>query len=236
MIGAASVQWAALQVRDLIEREDRLVENWIKSVCDKPSDCLPENDQEFMEKIVFRTDWRAPKWLTMQPNGNVIYNASTAWERTNENDTRSILRYLRESRWIILLGSTLEQLVGLSHEILAKRKSSSERNLQSGSQGAAPMVPEGTRDSRSIKPLMLKYRSGIKRAILGALTRNPTATDAEVCRLLDADGGEELPAGWRSRKEDRLFFGAYANQRTKRKIEIAISKIRRDLRDRGLLE
>jgi hypothetical protein len=67
------------------------------------------------------------------------------------------------------------------------------------------------------------------------LTKNPRATDAEVCRLLDADGGEKLPIGWRKRREDRSFFDAYTEPTTKRKIEIAISKIRRDLRDRGLL-
>ena len=86
------------------------------------------------------------------------------------------------------------------------------------------------------KALLLKYRSGIKRAILAALTKNPAATDAEVCRLLDEDGGEELPDGWANGKENRLFFNAYANPRTRHSVEIAISKIRRDLRDRGLLE
>jgi hypothetical protein len=61
LIGAAPVQWASLQTFDLIEVEDRLVEAWIKSACDKPSDCHPKDDQEFMEKVVFRTDWRAPQ-------------------------------------------------------------------------------------------------------------------------------------------------------------------------------
>jgi hypothetical protein len=236
LIGAAPVQWASLQTFDLIEVEDRLVEAWIKSACDKPSDCHPNNDQEFIEKVVFRTDWRAPEWLAMQPNGNAIYDPSTAWERMNEDDTRRILRYFRESRWILLLKSTLEQLVGAAHETLAKRRTSSESKPQSGSRRPAPIAAEKTEHGRLTKPLMLKYRSGIKRAILGALMKTPTATDAEVCRSLDADGGEELPAGWRSRKEDRSFFPAYTNPRTRRKIEIAISKIRRDLRDRGLLE
>jgi hypothetical protein len=90
-------------------------------------------------------------------------------------------------------------------------------------------------DQLNSKPLMLRYRSGIKRAILGALTRNPKATDAEICRALDVDGGEELPDNWKSRSADRLFFDAYSNAGTRHKIEIAISRIRRDLRDRGLL-
>ena len=125
-------------------------------------------------------------------------------------------------------------------ETLATRQTSQKGNPSMSvpelDQQPAPGSGQTIRGSLSIKPLMLKYRSGLKRAILGVLTRNPDATDAEVCRVLDADGGEELPARWRGRKEDRLFFQAYANPTTKRKVEIAISKIRRDLRDRGLLE
>ena len=237
LIGSAPVQWTSLQIVDLIECEDRLVEDWIKSVCDKRNDFLSASNEEFIKRDIFRTDWRAPMWLSMQPNANDIYSASIAWERMNENDTRSILRRLRESCWTILLKSTLEQLVGAAHEVLAKQKTSTENKLQGGGRGSSPNASERTWNSRSTKPLMLKYRSGIKLAILGALMKTPTATDAEVCRSLDADGGEELPAGWRSgKKEDRSFFLAYTNPRTRRKIEIAISKIRRDLRDRGLLE
>ncbi len=235
-IGAAPIDWAFLQTVDLIEGEDRTVERWITSVCDKIEDIVPDADHEFLEKIVFRTDWRAPGWLYMQPNGNTKYEASAAWERRNETDTRRALRQLRENRWILSLKSTLKDLVDTTHEILAKRKISPESEPQSRTQTPAPTAVKGNQRRESLtKPLMLRYRSGVKRAILGALTKNPTATDAEVCRFLDADGGEELPRGWRNQKEDRSFFAAYRNPRTKRKIEIAISKIRRDLRDRGLL-
>jgi hypothetical protein len=86
------------------------------------------------------------------------------------------------------------------------------------------------------KPPLLQYRSGVKRAILVALTKTPTATDADICRTLDADGTEELPTTWRSRSADRSFFVAYSDRRTRHRIEVAISKMRRDLRQRGLLD
>ncbi|MGD0469658.1 MAG: hypothetical protein ABSA54_14865 [Terriglobales bacterium] len=35
IIGAAAIEWAALQVTDLIELEDRFVDHWIKSACDE---------------------------------------------------------------------------------------------------------------------------------------------------------------------------------------------------------
>lgn len=231
IIGASPVHWASLQTTDLIEREDRLVENWIKSVCDKQNDQNTNSDEEFMEKIVFRTDWRAPRWLIMQPNGNSRYDPSTTWDRMSEADTKRILRYLRESRWILLLEATLKDVGGSAYEVLAKRTHPSQSEKPENSQ-----KPPGATPKSAHKPLLLKYRSGIKRAILRALTDNPAATDAQVCGFLDADGGEELPAGWRRRKDDRSFFDAYASPETKRKVEIAISKIRRDLRDRKLLE
>jgi hypothetical protein len=230
LIGAASVHWASLQTTDLIECEDRLVEDWIKSVCDKRSEWPVGNSQEFVEKVVFRTDWRAPRWLIMQPNGNAVYDPSAAWKRMNETDTKELLRYLREDRWILLLESKVSDVAGIAYESHAKRGTSAQNK-----QPRLSAKPEGGTSLSAHQPLMLKYRSGIKRAILGALTKKPIATDAEVCRILDEDGGEDLPQGWKNRKEDRLFFDAYRNPRTKRKVEIAISKIRRDLRDRGLL-
>lgn len=233
LIGNASVHWASLHVTDLIEGEDRLVENWIKSVCDRPTDLAPANSEEFVHKVVFRTDWRAPRRLVMRPNGNAAYDCSTAWERMDESDTKRILKYLRESRWILLLESALTNVAGVAYETLAKRKAPAEK-AQTKRPTPSTIATEGTPHNPH-KPLILKYRSGIKLAILGALMKNPNASDAAICRSLDADGGEELPAGWKTRKEDRSFFGAYTNPRTKRKVEIAVSKIRRDLRDRGLL-
>jgi hypothetical protein len=110
-----------------------------------------------------------------------------------------------------------------------------ERREKSGVQSQDVETNQGPKSKRLTKPLLLNYRSRIKSAILTAITKNPRATDADVCRSLDADGGEELPIGWKERREDRSFFDAYTKPRTKRKIEIAISKIRRDLRGRGLL-
>jgi hypothetical protein len=83
---------------------------------------------------------------------------------------------------------------------------------------------------------MSEYRSELKRGILMQLIKKPNATDFEISRGLDADGAVELPALWKIRSEDRLFAAAYSNPATRRKVEIAISKVRVDLRKRGLLD
>jgi hypothetical protein len=85
-------------------------------------------------------------------------------------------------------------------------------------------------------PLLSKYRSELKRGILIQLTQNPGATDLEVCRGLDADASVELPEGWKVKAGDRLFAEAYRDPKIRHKIEIAISRIRTDLRNQGLLD
>jgi hypothetical protein len=83
--------------------------------------------------------------------------------------------------------------------------------------------------------LLSKYRSGLKRGILIQLTKNPRATDVEICRALDADGSIDLPESWKGRKDDRSFVDAYLSASLKRRVEVAISKVRADLRKEGLL-
>jgi hypothetical protein len=81
----------------------------------------------------------------------------------------------------------------------------------------------------------LKYRSGIRRAIALELTRNPHASDLEICRGLDADGGIELPNSWKRKPDDRLFTEAYNDSGRRNKIESGISKVRAGMREKGLL-
>jgi hypothetical protein len=107
---------------------------------------------------------------------------------------------------------------------------------QSRSQPRVPAEKSDGRRRSGVGRPSLKFRSEIKRAILIQLTKNPSATDAEVCRGLDADGAVELPATWRSKPADRHFFDAYSKPHTRHKIENVISRVRGYLRQRGLLD
>lgn len=90
--------------------------------------------------------------------------------------------------------------------------------------------------SPSSRPLLTKYRSAIKRAILIQLTKNPSASDLEICRGLDADGAEEMPTSWRNGSlSERLFVDAYRDNSRRRRVEITISKVRADLRQHRLI-
>jgi len=80
-----------------------------------------------------------------------------------------------------------------------------------------------------------RYRSPLKRAILMQFLTNPTASDVDICHGLDDDENINLPDDWKIRAEDRLFSQAYKYHKTKRRMQIAFSKIRVDLREKALL-
>jgi hypothetical protein len=79
----------------------------------------------------------------------------------------------------------------------------------------------------------LIYRSELKRAISLALIKRPDAADLDICRALDVDGAVELPDGYGSNRE-RSFEMAYKGI-GRHKLEIIISKVRTDMRKKGLI-
>jgi hypothetical protein len=79
------------------------------------------------------------------------------------------------------------------------------------------------------KPPLQKYKSPVKRAIAHALVKNPNVSDLELCRSIDDEGTAELDG------KDRTFEAAYKDPKRRPKVETAISKVRRNMRDAGLL-
>ncbi len=132
------------------------------------------------------------------------------------------------------------KLAGATDELLASQEKESQSRLHQ------PLTPSPTAaveklDRRELMAHLgagrsgLNYHSEIKRAILVQLTKQPGASDAEICRGLDADGAAELPEGWRNKRSDRLFIDAYSTSHIRHKIETAISKVRKDRRKLGLM-
>jgi hypothetical protein len=79
----------------------------------------------------------------------------------------------------------------------------------------------------------LIYRSKLKRAIQLEVIRNPTATDREICSLLD-EAAVELPDNLKE-GSNRSFLNAYHGPERRRKIQILISKVRADTRKAKIL-
>jgi hypothetical protein len=239
------VEWAKSQLKFLVNGHVHSVERWIKDVCDTQEVPDPELIANEFEELVFWRKWRAPRLIHMQPAGNTRYEAPTAWAREDELRTRQLLDG-RSRRFVEFLEIGLDKLAGDAHVRVAQTReyaqvkqqrgtAESPSSIQSSQDAQRNQVADQSRGTES-RALMSKYRSALKRAILVQITQNPRATDLEICRGLDADGAVELPSNWTIRPGDRLFARAYSNSSTRRKVEIAISKVRADLRSKGLLD
>jgi hypothetical protein len=112
------------------------------------------------------------------------------------------------------------------------------RNKFEGRIGQADreLLPRASKTSATNTARPLNYKSELKRSVLVGLTKNADATDLELCRWLDDDGAGELPSSWRSKTNDRSFESAYYDPKHRSKIQVLFSKIRRDMRDKGLLK
>jgi len=119
----------------------------------------------------------------------------------------------------------------LRDAIAARDKASEFRSQESRKTNSA----DRKRPLKGISPGKCNFRSPVKNAILTELIKQPALKDVEICRALDRRGGCELPRGWKSKADDRLFFKAYLNSDTRHRVQITISKVRRALRERGFL-
>jgi len=79
----------------------------------------------------------------------------------------------------------------------------------------------------------VKFASELKRAIAKFFSFDPNASDLQICRYLDEDG-VELPKTWKN-GNNRLFERAYKDPQHRRKVERTISKVRTEMRNKGLL-
>jgi lambda repressor-like predicted transcriptional regulator len=102
--GKKPVEWVELQLMILIEERRSDAELWIKLVCDKPN-FRPAD--WFTGKADKWADWRAPRWLGMQPNGYVPYESSTAWTRDDQLVAVRKLNYLCTYRFLWTLKAAL---------------------------------------------------------------------------------------------------------------------------------
>jgi hypothetical protein len=153
---------------------------------------------------------------------------------THEKDSRGVLRKRNSDSGVIerLCEASADYCLRLENQEMAARAYMDRQSLPSSENVIAG--PDIASPIRSEMPALI-YRSAVKRAILAQLVQQPHATDIDICRSLDADGGVDLPTSWRRKPGDRLFADAYKNPGYRRKIEITISKVRSDLRKRGIL-
>ena len=88
---------------------------------------------------------------------------------------------------------------------------------------------------RKTQSISLNYRSELKRAVALLLIKDPNVSDLNICRGLDADGAVELPQSLTGGGQRRLFIAAYKDPRHRHRLEVTFSRVRKDMRNKGLL-
>jgi hypothetical protein len=175
-------------------------------------------------------DFVLPGWL----------GTRSAWRRATCGPTAED----EESLPPLSRAETVEWIKHKEHSIHRKLERQIEKDSQDGiiaaaAQGLEERATRGASrtvaDGQVAGSRKKAYRSGVKRFIAFHLLQLRTATDLEICRALDADGGLDLPKGWKNKPQDWLFVDAYLDDGRRNKVEVAISRVRGDLRKSGLL-
>lgn len=97
------------------------------------------------------------------------------------------------------------------------------------------IVQTGTDAGQTPRSASLNYSSATKRAVLVALTKDPTSSDLQVWRSIDADGSADLPDSWATPANDRSFELAYKTREIRPKMEKMTTKVRADMRSKQLM-
>jgi len=167
----------------------------------------------------------------MDPAGNARYDAGAVWEREDESTSQRLLES-HSKMFLLSCNSDLDKIAGMAQVQLAKRPI----GAVSPSPEKSPEVNAAHLTGPSHKPTgTLAYRSELKRAVSLVLVILPGATDLDICRRLDADGGIELPSALTNACGDRLFVSAYKDPQRRHRLEVTFSRVRKDMRDKGLL-
>jgi hypothetical protein len=223
------VEWATSHLRILIDGEKSSVQLWIKRVCDMQDHSNVPQGEEELDEVIF--SWRAPRLIRMDPAGNARYDAGTVWEREDESTSQRLLE-AQGKMFVLSCHSDLERIADMAHVQLAKRP------IRSGtpSPEKSSKANAGRATGPNHKPTAsLDYRSELKRAVSLILVIIPGATDLDICRRLDADGGVNLPSALTNAGRDRLFVAAYKDPQRRHRLEVTFSRVRKDMRDKGLL-
>lgn len=226
-------EWAQRHSNLIVKNLLTFPQHWIKHACDIQQSPDPDRIAEDFEEIVHWRKWRAPKLIYMQPAGNAAYDPAKAWLREDEARTNELLT-ARSKHFIEFLDLALAKMGGQAHVTVAQDSRYSDR--AHGEKRAATETNQSSPPSIESATIRVPtYRSILKTAVMMQLLRKPSASDLDICNGLDEDGNVELPADWKVRADDRQFSQAYRYPKTRRRMEIAFSKIRVDLRERGLV-
>jgi len=144
------VDWAKFQATEMVSRQRHKVQSWVISVCDgRDFGTFPPEREKFLD-FCRRSDWRAPKFIHMEPSGNTPYSSSDAWMREDQAQTERLREALAKD-FQIFVEIHLDKIAGAAHIKLAQetpKTPTSRAPLVS----AAPPPPAAIRGGYSHRP------------------------------------------------------------------------------------
>ena len=207
-ITLAPVEWAALQARVLVADESYAVSLWLKSTCG--DSLLPPLED------LYWNNWRAPKWIFMEPFGNNPYDRLTAWEKMDEAYSKHVLERIEDLfNQRLIFG--LEKRVGEAQIELAKRTDVVPKAALDGRRSSAN---DDTR-SRSLKLFGRRQPDVAKRRAI--VKNNPNMEGLGLCALFEA---EKIPLP-KQMQEAETWTKAWRTPALKHALESLISRDRK---------
>src|SRR6185437_234525 len=114
------IRWAKRHLQMLIRSERSDVKQWIKAVCDHQH---PGYSPEDIDESLYWGQWRAPRFVHMQPAGNTSCDPTHSWIREDVERSQMILES-QGAHFVALLDVALDRIVDETHIKFAKQKTS----------------------------------------------------------------------------------------------------------------
>lgn len=116
VLGMHPVEWTKRQLDILISAEKSGIRLWIKEVCD----ALNSSTTASHDDSIFWGNWRAPRFIHMQPAGNTRYDQASVWIREDLMRSEELLE-ARAGRAIDFLRLDLDESARAAHVEFVKR-------------------------------------------------------------------------------------------------------------------
>ncbi len=151
------VKWAKTLGDCLLYSLEWTVPHLIKRMCDEQENRLEINMETFDAHCGW-VYWRAPRFVYMQPSGNLPYDPATAWEREPSADRNEDLLRGITSKMLDPARSKLDRLAGQAYVSLActpallpRAEDSNSPSLRANQMNAPSSAPNGNPDDLPAK-------------------------------------------------------------------------------------
>ena len=161
LLASRPIEWTKRHLQILVRSEKTDVKQWIKAVSDHQH---PGYSPEDIDESIYWGQWRAPRFVHMQPAGNMSCDPTHSWIREDVERSQIILES-QGAHFVALLDVALDRIVDETHIKFAKQKASIPDD--GNGQKTRQMSESAHRDLPRTKSIHVDEPSRLPRAIPG---------------------------------------------------------------------